>query len=288
MTVKPAAKPAVKYSVKVTSDLIVSAVRTDANGEKVNCYEVDLKEFSADWVERHFHVTTTPANESYSITYADAKTGKEYSSIPQQEGLYAITFSCGKASQTVWADAIVLKEFGCEQEAFELYKGGAVIMYKDGLLDTDIKVYVDGTEAIGTKVYTINNQWQKATGIILSEVLSNGNHVITLRKNGYKDFSFEVYYEKPVYEGIFTNDPRPVSKGIYCFLVPEAEGKKLTFLVDGAEVPISDKRADQFGITGDGWYVGKIDVSKIAPGKHTLFVSVEGVGEATCEVDIFH
>ena len=100
-----------KKSVKATAISVSTSLEpidrvTNGDGETIDLYGVDINDFSDSWVKDNFKVTTTPANCSYTIKYADRTKGdsKFSTKVPANSGYYMVSFESGKQSYDIFLD----------------------------------------------------------------------------------------------------------------------------------------------------------------------------------------
>ena len=182
------------------------------------------------------------------------------------DGAAVITAKIGKkeyfCTVNVWS-----QEFAIDTS---LFRNNGMVLWYSGKLDLDAIYTIDGVVASSVK-------FEDGESVIYSGTeFSDGDHVLTVSKAGYKTFNYTFNWTAPVYTGIFANDPWINDGTLYLLLNPAIENANPGYEVDGSSVIPKNSF-----VNGDGYFVVWIDASSISEGVHKVTVSAEGFGTET-------
>ena len=193
-----------------------------------------------------------------------AKVTKKGKVTAVSAGTAKITAKVGK-KKFVWTVTVKakIKSFGYDSSKF--WNNGAMMRY-NGELDQEADYYLDGNLL---SVIIVNDDGQSSFNFGM--LLSDGNHVLTIKKEGYKTFKHVFSWTTPTIKGIFAQDPFIRENTLYAIMNPKLEGLDVSYSIDGISVIPT-----RSFVNGDGVFVAWFDVSSLGQSEHTLTVFANG------------
>ena len=169
-------------------------------------------------------------------------------------------------------------EFDFDEEKFFLERPG--YLGYEGVLDAEADYYIDD-------VLQTNKLWVSEDGswssLDYNEAISEGDHVLTISKEGYKDFIIEFTYAQPVVEGLISDDYYFYNNSGYVIGLNYAlEGKTVTVTIDN-NIPVETEAF----MNGDGYVVAYVAAQNEKPGVHHVTIDAEGFESESVDIEVY-
>ncbi len=170
-----------------------------------------------------------------------------------------------------------LKEFDFDRDKFYMDRPG--YFGYDGKLDKEASYYLDGVLQTGQLWFNDDASW---SGLDYNEPIEEGDHVLTIEKEGYRPYVIEFKYSKPVVEGLIAD---------YYFYNGEAYVIGLNYSLEGKTVSVNIDNGVAQEVTallnGDGYVIAYVEAANQAPGEHLVTVSAEGFESDSVTVNVY-
>lgn len=172
-----------------------------------------------------------------------------------------------------------LKEFDFDRDKFYMDRPG--YFGYDGKLDKEASYYLDGVLQTGQLWVNDDGSW---SSLDYNELIEEGDHVLTIEKEGYRPYVIEFKYSKPVVEGLiadyyFYHD---FDKAYVIGLNYSLEGKTVTVTIDN-NIPVETEAF----MNGDGYVVAYVDAPNETAGTHHIVVSAEGFESESVDIEVY-